>query len=411
MKLIKLNKKRNYVLACSFGPDSMALFDLLLKNNYDFIVCHCNYHLRGESDFEENSLRDYCNKFKIPFFAKELYYDKKFGNLEEWCRKSRYEFFLQTAIKNFSADILIAHNEDDLIETYLLQLKRNSVVSYYGLNKKYCIDGINYIRPLLNHSKKSLQSYCDINEVPYSIDKTNLLDCCERNKIRHEIVSKMNKEERVKIKSEIQNKNHELGKRMYELSDYISKSTLTKEEILNFTIEDFQLILIQKLKFIKCYSPLSKKFVIEIYEKIRKDIPIIYFNSGFRIFYSYGEFFIGQPITEKYCFDINDEFTHVVFKINRKSPLFSLIKQKGKYIKAINSKEVFYNNGSYKKVNRLFIDQKMPYQVREIWPGIYDENNNLIYTPHYHKNNEENNSPIIFDVNFLVDCFLLYKIK
>ncbi len=411
MKLNKLNKKRIYALACSFGPDSMSLFDLLIKNNYKFFVCHCNYHLREESDLEERELRKYCEKNNIPFFVNELYYKKEYGNLEEWCRKTRYEFFLETAIKNFSCDILIAHNEDDLIETYLLQLKRNSVVSYYGLNKKYNINGIDYIRPLLNISKKDLQEYCDENNVPYSIDKTNLLDCCERNRIRHEIVSKMNRYERDKIILEINKKNRDLQKRIYEIAEYFSKSVLTKDEILNFSIDDFQLIVISKLKLLQIYKPISKKFILDIYEKVKINKTINYCNENYRIFYSYEEFFIGRPVTEKYRFNLKERNTELMFKNNTKSPLFSYIQSNGAYIKTVGLDDYFEINGMKKRVNRLFIDQKMPYQIREIWPGIYDKENKLIYTPHYHKDNNDNNSPIIFDIDILINCFLLYKIK
>ena len=64
MKL-NLNKNQKYILACSNGPDSMALFDLLLKNNYFFIVCFVNYKTRIESDIEEENLRLICNKNNI----------------------------------------------------------------------------------------------------------------------------------------------------------------------------------------------------------------------------------------------------------------------------------------------------------------------------------------------------------
>ena len=37
------------VLACSFGPDSMCLLDLLKKSNLNIIVAHVNHKLRKES--------------------------------------------------------------------------------------------------------------------------------------------------------------------------------------------------------------------------------------------------------------------------------------------------------------------------------------------------------------------------
>ena len=56
--MLNLDKNKKYLLACSFGPDSMALFDMLLKEGYKFAVAHVNYRLRSEADDEEISLRN-----------------------------------------------------------------------------------------------------------------------------------------------------------------------------------------------------------------------------------------------------------------------------------------------------------------------------------------------------------------
>ena len=53
---IDLDKSKKYLLACSSGPDSMALFYLLVKNGYDFACAIVNYHIRKESDEEVASL-------------------------------------------------------------------------------------------------------------------------------------------------------------------------------------------------------------------------------------------------------------------------------------------------------------------------------------------------------------------
>ena len=48
--MLNIDKKKKYLLACSDGPDSMALFKMLLLEGYQFSVAHVNYHLRQESD-------------------------------------------------------------------------------------------------------------------------------------------------------------------------------------------------------------------------------------------------------------------------------------------------------------------------------------------------------------------------
>ena len=81
--MLNLEKNKKYLLACSFGPDSMALFDMLLKEGYKFSVAHVNYHLREEADEEESKLRDFCFDHNIGIYVKDV--DEGLGdsNLEK----------------------------------------------------------------------------------------------------------------------------------------------------------------------------------------------------------------------------------------------------------------------------------------------------------------------------------------
>ena len=118
--MLSLDKNKKYLLACSYGPDSMALFDMLLNENYDFEVAHVNYHLRKESDGEENELREFCINYNKTIHVKNI--SKKIEhNIEAECRKIRYAFFKEVYDKHRFDALLVAHNEDDHLETYLLQ--------------------------------------------------------------------------------------------------------------------------------------------------------------------------------------------------------------------------------------------------------------------------------------------------
>ena len=63
--MLNLDNKNKYVIACSFGPDSMALLDMAIKNKLSIIVAHVNYHLREESDDEERQLRAFCKNHRV----------------------------------------------------------------------------------------------------------------------------------------------------------------------------------------------------------------------------------------------------------------------------------------------------------------------------------------------------------
>lgn len=67
------------VVACSGGPDSMALLDQLNKQGKDIVVAHVNYKHRDTADRDENIVKDYCKNmiflfvFVIRYMRKEIF--------------------------------------------------------------------------------------------------------------------------------------------------------------------------------------------------------------------------------------------------------------------------------------------------------------------------------------------------
>ena len=78
---IFIENNLSVVVACSGGPDSMALLDILLKfrDNTDInIICaHVNHKLRIESEQEKIDVENFCKNNKIIFEYMEITkYDK-----------------------------------------------------------------------------------------------------------------------------------------------------------------------------------------------------------------------------------------------------------------------------------------------------------------------------------------------
>ena len=116
---LNLDKTKKYLLACSYGPDSMALFYLLYSQGYNFDCAIVNYHLRSESNYEVEELEKYAKNHNIKVYV----YDVKnvpYKNIEAECRKIRYRFFKELSDKNRYDATLVAHHQDDLIETNFL---------------------------------------------------------------------------------------------------------------------------------------------------------------------------------------------------------------------------------------------------------------------------------------------------
>ena len=204
--MLNLDLNKKYLLACSFGPDSMALFSILLEYGFNFEVAHINYHLRKESDAEEQGLRRFCEEKGIKLYVYQNVEIIK-SNVEARCREIRYLFFKSLFdVRHFDA-LLVAHQQDDLIETYLLQKERKNLVNYFGIAPETTINGMTVIRPLLNLTKKDTQNICDSNNIPYAIDKTNLLPLFKRNKIRLSVINKLLPRTRNAYLEEIKEKN------------------------------------------------------------------------------------------------------------------------------------------------------------------------------------------------------------
>ena len=55
------------VLACSYGPDSMCLLNLLLDCNFNVVVAHVNHMVREESFEEYRLMKEYCEERDVKF--------------------------------------------------------------------------------------------------------------------------------------------------------------------------------------------------------------------------------------------------------------------------------------------------------------------------------------------------------
>lgn len=117
-----------YVVAVSGGPDSMFLLEQMRLLGYSFVVCHVNYRKRLDSDYDERLVSDYCKKYNVKLF---VYYPTHFssGNFQASARKQRYDFFFRIATEIATNKIVIAHNFEDSLETYIMQKERCSMIS------------------------------------------------------------------------------------------------------------------------------------------------------------------------------------------------------------------------------------------------------------------------------------------
>lgn len=178
-------KCMNAIAAVSGGPDSMALLVWMENENLDYGVCHVNYHKRASAFRDEAIVRAWCESHGRPLLV--LHPTKKEGgNFQAWAREVRYAFFGQAATMWNVNRLYLGHQQDDAIETWMIQKQRQNVVTHYGLQKESTWNGLTLCRPLLDFTKAQLEELCDRHNVAWGLDESNLEDGYLRNRLRHE---------------------------------------------------------------------------------------------------------------------------------------------------------------------------------------------------------------------------------
>ena len=197
------------IVTCSGGPDSMALLDMERKKGHEIVVCHVNYKRRESADRDEEIVRSYCNQYKIKM---ETLYPEYPGdeNFQAWARKVRYDFFEEVARKQKIHHIYVAHQKDDVIETFFFQKERKMLCDVYGMEKVSKRKEFTIVRPLLKYEKKELEQYCQDHGISYGIDESNLENHYRRNQIRHSKIDYMDTASKNEVIEDIQNLNEKL---------------------------------------------------------------------------------------------------------------------------------------------------------------------------------------------------------
>ena len=188
-KEINISHSTKYLLAVSGGIDSMVMLHIFNKLNYNIVVAHCNFQLRGlDSENDQNLVIDYCHQNRIPVlynrFDVHKYKEENNVSTQIAARHLRYEWFSLLMIEHHIQFLCTAHHQDDNEETILLNLVQGGILqSLTGILPK----SGNILRPLINCSKKEIFEYALKNNIPYLEDISNLSDDYKRNFIRHQI--------------------------------------------------------------------------------------------------------------------------------------------------------------------------------------------------------------------------------
>jgi tRNA(Ile)-lysidine synthase len=184
------------LIAVSGGIDSMVLLHLYFKAGYKPGIAHCNFHLRAdESDGDEAFVRATAERLKAAYhrqdFDTEQYAHESGISLQMAARQLRYRWFEETRNKKAYDHIATAHNQDDVIETFFINLSRGTGIR--GLTGIPARSG-RIIRPLLFASRASIAGYAVEHHIRFREDSSNASDKYLRNRVRHQLIPMLEEE-------------------------------------------------------------------------------------------------------------------------------------------------------------------------------------------------------------------------
>ena len=143
------------IVACSVALTAWPCWPKLC--NKKVIVAHVNYHKRDTADRDEQIVRNFCDQHHLPLFVYAPKQEKA-GNFQSWARQVRYDFFVELALKYHIDTIYVAHQKDDLLETYFFQKQRHMLCETYGLKTEVCIKEYVFVVPCLALVKENVCS-------------------------------------------------------------------------------------------------------------------------------------------------------------------------------------------------------------------------------------------------------------
>lgn len=217
------------LLALSGGPDSTALFYALLdlrdRLAFKLEIAHVDHGQRKESAHEAMELQNKIEGMGLPFHLHKIESACDNGNLENFFRQERYQFFKKTYFEKECTHLLLAHQREDLEETTLKRFFEGAHLDCLGgIKEESNFEGMRVLRPLLGVSKSELLRYLSEKGISTIDDYTNRDTQFLRARMRQELLPYIEKNFGKSIRGNLVRQ----SKRAHLLQDYLEKQVQEK---------------------------------------------------------------------------------------------------------------------------------------------------------------------------------------
>lgn len=183
------------LLAVSGGRDSVLMAHLFKAAGFNFGIAHCNFNMRAEESADDETFTSaLAAELDVPFFATNFdtreYASLHHISIQMAARDLRYQW-LEEIRNDFGFQYIgLAHHQNDVMETMLLNLTRGTGISgMHGILPK----NNKLIRPLLFLTREEITDIFNQTALSYREDSSNLSTKYARNKIRLEVIPVLKK--------------------------------------------------------------------------------------------------------------------------------------------------------------------------------------------------------------------------
>lgn len=401
------NKEDKIAIALSGGVDSIVLFHLLVteyKDSYkELVVFHINHGLRQESYEEAEFVEKFVKDFDVKFYKEELNMldiERDSHTSEEMlARELRYQAFNKMAKLEGVTKLLTAHHKNDQVENILMRLLTGRSIDHsLAICEEVEMAGLTIYRPLLNSLKAELEEYAKENNLHYYVDATNFDTDYTRNNIRHNIVPLLNDinsgsfDNLINFANYYQNINNNLKKAILSNKDnYIfsrdeDKISLVKDKFLELNEEEMYFLLKDIITNELGIFDVKQKAIFDVVSSLKKNSGNKSYDlkNNLKIISQYETLYIHK--IEKKCY--NDKIEIIIDKIYENS-VYEFYQNKFIISTDAKDSEIGFNKSELpllittkkegdrvrrgeinKKLSRIFIDEKVPKELRDTLPVI-----------------------------------------
>ena len=401
------NKEDKIAIALSGGVDSIVLFHLLVteyKDSYkELVVFHINHGLRQESYEEAEFVEKFVKDFDVKFYKEELNMsdlERDSHTSEEMlARELRYQAFNKMAKLEGVTKLLTAHHKNDQVENILMRLLTGRSIDHsLAICEEIEMAGLTIYRPLLNSLKAELEEYAKEKNLHYYVDATNFDTDYTRNNIRHNIVPLLNDinsgsfDNLINFANYYQNINNNLKKAILSNKDnYIfsrdeDKISLVKDKFLELNEEEMYFLLKDLITDELGVFDIKQKAIFDVVSSLKKNSGNKSYDlkNNLKIISQYETLYIHK--IEKKCY--NDKIEIIIDKICENS-VYEFYQNKFIISTDAKDSEIGFNKSELpllittkkegdrvrrgeinKKLSRIFIDEKVPKELRDTLPVI-----------------------------------------